>query len=292
MLMVCLPLALGMSACAGGRALGASAPSLETQIGKVRALTEKARPKGGSMAVTLESWDPRLAAALTLLASSPGADAHRAVAAEYQRLGVLDRAHAHLTDAVRLDPADAAAHDQLARIWRDWGFPHLGLDDARRAVALAPDSPAAANTLGTLYAAAGHFEDAAPWYARAVALDPNASYALNNLCYAHVRLGRRDAVATCERAVAAQPSSRGVRNNLSLALAAVGDLERARLEFARDAEPAPALYNLGLIHLAQGRYEEASGAFEAALAAEPYFPLAAARLKQSQALRESGGLRP
>ena len=59
------------------------------------------------------------------------------MAGEYRRLGVLDLAHAQFTAAVRADPADAASFDALARIWRDWRFPHLGIEDAYRAVQLA-----------------------------------------------------------------------------------------------------------------------------------------------------------
>jgi hypothetical protein len=91
-------------------------------------------PSVKSLGVTLEASDPGLSKALTRLRLLPSAEAHRAVALEYRRLKVDDTAFDHLKAALRLDPADANAYDELARIWRDWGFPHLGLPDSARAV--------------------------------------------------------------------------------------------------------------------------------------------------------------
>jgi tetratricopeptide (TPR) repeat protein len=261
---------------------------VESQIARTRAIASRATPRSDALSMTVESWDPRLSSALALLAIYPTAEQHRQVAAEYRRLRILDIAHQHLTKAVQLDPTDAAAHDELARIWRDWGFPNLGLRDSQRAVQLSPDSPVAANTLGTLYAAAGRLADAHEWYRRALVIDPGASYALNNYCYTAVRLGRSYSVSACEKAAAAQPDATPVRNNLGLAYAASGNLDRAREEFARVGD-AEAHYNLGLVHLAQGRYRRAMDAFTAALVARPVFPLAAARVRQTRALMASQG---
>ena len=131
---------------------------------------------------TIESQDPALSRALLALNFVPSAPHHRAVADEYRRLGILDAAFDHLTAATRLDPRDAAAFDARARIWRDWGFPELGMTDSARAVFLAPRSAAARNTRGTLLAAAGLEEDARREFKTALELDPNAEFARANLC--------------------------------------------------------------------------------------------------------------
>jgi tetratricopeptide (TPR) repeat protein len=165
---------------------------------------------------------------------SPTAEAHRQVALEYRRLGVLDQAHAHFTKAVEFDPNDATSLDSLARIWRDWGFPERGMADAQRAVRLVPRSASAANTVGTLFEASGQAFQAREWYKRAVRLDPNASYALNNLCYVAIMLSQPDAIALCQRALAAAPGSRVARNNLGLAYAAAGDAVDAQELLTRD----------------------------------------------------------
>jgi Tfp pilus assembly protein PilF len=112
------------------------------------------------LSMTVEAADPALAAVLLALRMAPSAAGHRAAAAEYRRLGILDTAFDHLTAATRLDPRDAAAYDARARIWRDWGFPQMGMGDAARAVYYAPRSAAAHNTWGTLLAAAGRQAEA------------------------------------------------------------------------------------------------------------------------------------
>ena len=237
----------------------------------------------GAFAVTLESTDGRLAAALLAVAAVPRAETYRQLALEYRRLGVLDKAHEHFSNAVAMDSTDAASYDAMARIWRDWGTPHLGLADAYRAVYFAPRSAAAANTLGTLLQAAGHLEDAKLWYARAIHLDPNAWYALNNLCYAAV-LSREAAVNTCQAAVAAAPGSKAkvAQNNLALAHAAAGDMDGAKQWFRRAGEPATASYNYGIAMMATRAYAEAAAAFDEAVKANPDFTMAVRRARQAR----------
>jgi tetratricopeptide (TPR) repeat protein len=237
-----------------------------------------------TMASTLEAQDSRLAAALLAVAAAPRAETYRHLAREYRRLGVLDKAHEHFSNAVAADPTDAASYDALARIWRDWGAAALGLADAYRAVHHAPQSAAAANTLGTLLQAIGHLEDARQWYARAVALDPGAWYAMNNLCYVAVLMREAVAVNTCHAAVAAAPGVKAkvAQTNLALAHVAAGDRAGARTWFRRAGEPATASYNYGIAMMATGSYKEATAAFEEALRADPQFTMAAMRARQAR----------
>jgi tetratricopeptide (TPR) repeat protein len=147
---------------------------------KTRAVTPA--PVQKTMGATVEGQDPALSAALLLLTLSPTPAHHRAVADEYRRLRILDTAFDHLSAATRLDPRDAAAYDARARIWRDWGFPELGMGDSARAVFYAPRSAAAHNTRGTLLAAAGLKAEALREFEAAIALDPDASFARENVC--------------------------------------------------------------------------------------------------------------
>lgn len=147
-----------------------------------RARLDRDLPLHKSFGVTVESHDKALADALVGLRLAPSPERHRAVAAEYRRLHIDDAAFDHLTAATRLNPTDAAAYDERARIWRDWGFPHLGMPDASRAVYFAPTSAEAHNTRGTLLAAMGQIDLAREEFRTALRLDERATFAVRNLC--------------------------------------------------------------------------------------------------------------
>jgi tetratricopeptide (TPR) repeat protein len=168
---------------------------------------------------TIESSDHRLAGALVRLAAAPSAESERTVATEYFRVGVLDAAMEHYSAAVSLNPRDAPSYDMRARIWRTWGFPHLGLPDAHRAAYFAPLAPSAQNTLGTIFHRLGQFADARRHYERALALDPKAAYAVSNLCALDVDEGRPEAAFTsCRLALELAPNSLTAQRNLEKAM--------------------------------------------------------------------------
>jgi Flp pilus assembly protein TadD len=220
----------------------------------------------------------------------PTAESHRAVAGEYVRLRILDKAHEHLGTAVAIDPRDAAAWDGMARIWRDWGVLHLGLADAYRALYFAPTSPIVHNTLGTVFQALGRHEQARAQYEKALRLDPTAAYALNNLCYSSLLDGRAlEAMRTCRHALRLQPDLEAARNNLGLAYAAGGDLDAAEQAFASGGGRSQ--YNLGIVHLARRQYSEAVKAFEAAQKIRPGFRAAEAMARHARN-RANGGNEP
>jgi tetratricopeptide (TPR) repeat protein len=247
----------------------------------------RAPATSATLVPTLESTDPQLGAALLAATIAPGPESYRRVAREYRRVGVLDQAHEYYTRAVQLDPADAASSEALARIWRDWGTPHLGLGDAYRAVHYAPDSPSAANTLGTLLQALGYSTEAKDWYRRALALDPQAWYALNNLCYAAI-MAREMAIDMCRAAVMAAPDAKAPRNNLALAHAAAGDLDGAQRWFRRAGDTAEAHYNYGVTLMGRREYAQAATAFRKALELDPLHAQAAARVRQADRAAAEG----
>jgi tetratricopeptide (TPR) repeat protein len=259
--------------------------SFEAVISKIRHLAANARPAGMRRSgTTVEHTDPRLAEAVALLEAFPTAAAWRLVAAEYVRLGILDAAYDHYRRAVQLDPRDAAAYDGLARVWRDSGFPHLGLGDARRAAYFAPYSAEAHNTLGTLHHALGQRRSARDAYEFALMLEPGAAYALNNLCYLSLLEGDSSrAIALCQRAIVLDPSLLPARRNLALSYASADRLDLAEQELlVADARPV-AFYNLGIIGLARRDYASALAAFETACDARPAPPGACDRVERLRA---------
>ena len=181
-----------------------------------QAVAEVRPASSASLLPTVETSDPALSAALLTLATAATPQAHLVVAGRYRELGILDMAYDHFLSASQLDRTDASAYEGLARIWRDWGFPQLGLADASRAVYYAPSSASAHNTWGTVLAVTGHQGDARREYERAVQLDPRAAYALNNLCYLSFLEGDAPkALAECQAALSVDPALAAARGTLA-----------------------------------------------------------------------------
>lgn len=261
----------------GGPPAASGAPAGPAKAAAVPA--QPARPAQAAVAgTTVETADPRLAAALLLEAMLPTADSRLQVAREYLRLGVLDAAFDRVNRAIAAAPRSSEAHEMIARIWRDWGFPARGLGAAYRAVAFAPGSAGARNTLGTIFERLGSLDDARREYTRSIALDPAAPWAMNNLCYVEFRLGRiEEARRFCEAALRIEPAFVAAHNNLALTFAARGDLDRARQEFLAAGDAATAEYNLGIVGLADGDYAGAAQRFEEAIKVRPAYAAAKAR---------------
>jgi tetratricopeptide (TPR) repeat protein len=258
--------------------------SLEQYVAKIRKLASRARPAPNPLP-TLESQDRKLAAALLLAAATPTAESLRCVGDEYRRLGILDMAFRYYNRALRIDSTDGAAYDGLARIWRDWGFPGLGLGDASRAVYYARTSGASYNTLGTVMQALGNRRGARAAYEQAHRSDPHGSYALTNLCYLSFLEADTDtALGECRRAIELDPGSKPAHNNLALIYASQGKLDLARSELSRDGDEAASQFNMGVIYMATSDYVSAATAFQAALVARPSFSAAGQRARQAWAL--------
>jgi tetratricopeptide (TPR) repeat protein len=172
---------------------------------------------------SLEAVDRELADAIEALAIEPSGRAHRRVAAEYLRLSIFDAAHDQYDRALKIDPRDAEAYDGIARLWRDAGFPSLGLRPAHQAIYYAPKWAQARNTLGTLLHALGDSVAAQQEFERALALDPAAAYVLNNLCYLSFARGDLSrAMKQCGEAVRLDVDLAAAHANLAAVTAALG----------------------------------------------------------------------
>jgi tetratricopeptide (TPR) repeat protein len=253
-------------------------PSLEEAIGKVRHLMAAARPPAREPLPTVEGTDRALSAALASLGRATTTETLYDVGASYHRLGLLDQAYSYYARALALNRRDAATYEALARVWRDMGLPGLGVGDAQRAIYYAPRSASAQNTLGTLLQALGLRADARHAYTLAAAMDRDAGYAVNNLCYLSFVEGKSDqALAECQNALRIDPGLSAAHNNLGLIYAAVGRLDLARREFADAGGTTSAAYNMGIVLLASGQYAEAADEFNAAKRAQPAMAAAGRR---------------
>jgi tetratricopeptide (TPR) repeat protein len=258
------------------------ADTLQDYARRVSTLQAHARPKS-SLLPTIESQNPALAASLLKLAIYESAANHREVAAEYRAAGINDYAYRHLQKAIQLDPCDAAAYDALARLWRDWGRPELALGDSYRAVHCNPSSPEIYNTLGTVFLALEQRANAEGAFERALELSPRAAFALSNLCYLALDGGDIGAARQrCEAALAVEPTLAAARNNLALADAMEGNVARAEERLMAASRPWDAYFNVGVLRMSLGKYQQAADAFDRAYNAKPTMWIARDRAAQAR----------
>lgn len=265
--------------------------ALSDYIASVQRAMTGARPPRAAVAPRLEERDADLFALRAAVQVAPSAERHRLLAEAYARRGVLDAAFDEFTAAIKLSPKDGPSYEGRARIWRDWGSPQMGLGDAHRAIYRSPSLPGPHNTLGTLLLKLGFLPEARHAFQEALARSPDTGYALNNLCYVTLMEGRAlDAIDVCRAALAIDPSAQTARNNLALAYAASGDATAAYREFAHNGDEAAASYNMGIALAAVGRFPDAARAFDTAWRMDPRLTDARDRARQLGS-RTSGTVR-
>lgn len=163
-----------------------------------------------------------------------------ALAFRYTRMGEIDKAIAHLKEALRLKPDYVHAHFNL----------------------------------GNVLAARGQLDRGVHHLRRAARLQPNHAEALNNLGYALASLGRFDeAIRELRRALTVNQDYADARRNLGRALASRGDIVEAidHLRHALRLEPdsTESHRSLGAILVDIGQATEALRHWEEAIRLEP-----------------------
>jgi tetratricopeptide (TPR) repeat protein len=90
-----------------------------------------------------------------------------------------------------------------------------------------------------LFHQGGRFKEALTEADKAIALDANNPAAHNNRCMTAADLGRRDAVASCEKAIALAPKVPSFWNSLGYAYEKAGKLKEAEVQYAKVATAQP-----------------------------------------------------
>jgi cytochrome c-type biogenesis protein CcmH/NrfG len=105
-----------------------------------------------------------------------------------------------------------------------------------------PRSLAAHQVLGVTHAAAGRYELAAEHLTEALQTKPDDPRSLYNLANIQLRFGRHEeAIRLYHAALQKFPDNAKIHNNLGVALAQIGDLDSAEMEFNRALELAPGM---------------------------------------------------
>jgi predicted O-linked N-acetylglucosamine transferase (SPINDLY family) len=179
-----------------------------------------------------------------------------------------------IEQAVNIDPAYAAGHNNLAALHKDAGQIALALQVMRRACELAPDSAEYLRNLGAMQLDAGEFSAARDSFTDALGLDPQARDAYAGRAKAQSRLGLFDhALNDYAQAAALDPHDANLHNDMGNALRAMERLDDALLHYERAIALLPdfpeALYNRGITLSMLGRTTEAMDSYFRAITIKP-----------------------
>src|SRR2546423_174253 len=160
---------------------------------------------------------------------------------------------------------------------------------AESALALQPDLAAAHQTLGTAYRYSLRLDDAASEFTRAHELDPNSASARRILAELRRATGKpEEALALYREQLAAEPQDANARTGLVLSLFDAGKREEAERELQSaltgEAKDLPLLVGASYWYAAHGGGERALELAEKAVAFEPRFGWAWARIAEGRAL--------
>ena len=203
-------------------------------------------------------------------------DDHSFVRAAHESLsaGDLDAATRFSRKALKLNPKNAQALNQLGNILLKKGMPEEARTHFAEAIQYQPDYAAAYINLGLALRSLGKREQAVAHFRKAIEINPQEALAHNSLAVALSQLGKPDeAIEHYRKAVEINPEQHLFRYSWANALMSLGRLDQATEQFRRvleiNPEYAPAHRNWGKALVRLGRIAEAITQFEKALGKNP-----------------------
>jgi tetratricopeptide (TPR) repeat protein len=187
-----------------------------------------------------------------------------------RQMGRDDLAIERLTEAVRLKPDFAEAHNSLGNALRSQGRVVEAEASYRQALRLNPQFAEAHNNLGVALMERGKLEEAEVNLEQAAYLKPDYVEAHNNLGVALTRQRKLEpATASLRQAIRLKPDYVAAHDNLraALELAQAGSVH----QHTADQDSAQARLHLGIALVEQGRLEEALAAYRQVLRRRPTY---------------------
>lgn len=197
--------------------------------------------------------------------------------------GRYDQAVAYFKESIRLRPDFVSAYYYLGLSYQELGMLDEAIDALQRCIKVREDSPDAYYALGRIYADKGEIDKATNAFGRAGELNPQKyGGALRNLGDTSLKEGKYDvALAVYQSLVKAHPSDPELRYNLGRAYHEKGRtdpllLDNAISEYKKAIELKPkytdAMFNLGLVYMLKGAYEDSIRQFKDLVPISPKDP--------------------
>jgi tetratricopeptide (TPR) repeat protein len=183
--------------------------------------------------------------------------------------GPADRwaeAEQQAAEALRIDPRDASAHNNLGLAWQRKGRYADAVREHQEAIRLDPDLAAAHYDLGIALGALGNLDEAAAAYDESLRIFPSQPEVLNNLGQLRARQGRfPEGVSSVREAIRLAPGSPDLRMSLANILQSSHDYSAAIVAYDEALSIRPgwgeAWHNKALALRALGRPDESVAAF-------------------------------
>ena len=199
-------------------------------------------------------------------------------AVELLRAKELGKAELIFTAVLARWPEQPDALHFLGVLEHQRGHSEAALENIKRAIAVAPDTPGPWNNLGNVLVEMQRFDEATEAYEKCLSLQPDFADALNNLATIYRKRGDHpQSEALCQRVLRLQPDLAQAWYNLSLTLLEQGRVEdgllansRAIVLWPRHLQARNAVPR-ALVHL--GRLDEAARLYREWLAADPDNPV-------------------
>ena len=199
----------------------------------------------------------------------------------YYHIGVVcaadgrdEEARIAFEEALKLNPGDSRAHNDLAVQLEKAGDVQGALEHYQTAVEANPDFMLAWSNLGDLLGRTGAVEAAVDAFKNALKQDPDNPEIQYNLGVRLAEMGHTDEAASWYRsAMKLAPQDVRILNNLGLLLAGQGNRQEAETLFRRAIELSPdytlARANLGNLLIDAGEFEKGISIYREGLALNP-----------------------
>jgi len=181
----------------------------------------------------------------------------------------------HLKEAVRLDPNNENALNNLGNLYLAQGFFPKAIECYEKTLAVAPGSMVALINMGNAYLAMQMAVEALSFYQKALEHDSTNPVILYSMGNCLLSLRQLDSAAEfLQRTIALQPDLPSAHSTLGIVYQQQHRSEEAMACYEKALSLSPstnveAYNNLGAIYVEQKRYDEALALFEKALAMKP-----------------------
>ena len=192
---------------------------------------------------------------------------------------ILNQAIGDFTQALRLDPNNAATYIERGRAYSDMGNTDQGIADYTQAIRLVPNDAAAYNGRGTAYLNKNDYDRAITDFNQAIRLDPNDAIAYNSRGVAYYYKNDYDrAITDYNQAIRLDPNYASAYYNRGIAYYYKNDYDRAIADYNQairlDPNDAYAYRNRGDAYRNKNDYDRAIADYTQAIRLDPNYAIA------------------